>query len=74
MTGTKWVAPGTGHTWQTLRAAWPHEPCNVPADQLNESTNLKLTGLPLTEYDRRRYVMAMRDRPVSNDNENRIKG
>lgn len=67
MAGTTWVAPGEGSTWRELAMAFEHripnpmldcfhlgkgKGCN---DHIDDRTNLSLTGLPLTDYDRQRW-------------------
>lgn len=63
--GTCWVAPGQGGTWRALANAFADYGPAVFTHEfsrdgsylrfLNKPTNLRLTGQPLTQYDRERW-------------------
>lgn len=53
--GTAWVAPGEGSTWDKLADAFDGRYPARAYQHYSERTNLKLTGAPLTDYDRQRW-------------------
>lgn len=62
--GTRWVALGEGSTWGELTDAFKgfgplsYPLCRSDADACTAwvtKTNLKLTGAPITDYDRDRW-------------------